>query len=403
MRDGWKSVRLDEVFAVSTAKLGVHTEEPAVFAISKYDGVVLSSDYHDHRVASAKLDGYKVLAIGGWAYSTIHIDEGSIARNNYGIQGVVSPMYTILKWISEDCVPAYFEYLLRTSEMLTIYKDMAQGSINRRRSLPWKTFSAIEVEVPPLQEQQRIVDLIGSLDEAVEAADDAIGAAQGAFSQVRRQLVNQDRQPLRPLSDFVEFASGSSFPPAYQGVMSGLFPFYKVSDMNSPANKYTMSESNNWISDDTRATLRCRIWPKGTVIFPKVGAALSTEKRRILSQPAAFDNNIMGLVAGPGILPSYLLLFMEQIVLGELAQVGPVPSVNQSHIASLRIAVPSLEKQQNTLSLTESHREQVTSLVSYATSLRTLRSNLLTVLLSGEHEIPESYDVDTTSQFEPAA
>ncbi len=71
-----------------------------------------------------------------------------------------------------------------------------------------------------------------------------------------------------------------------------------------------------------------------------------TEKRRILSESAAFDNNVMGLVADEGLIrPRYLLAFMTTVRLGSLAQHGAVPSVNQSHLASLRIPLPSLDEQ----------------------------------------------------------
>ena len=96
---------------------------------------MLSDEYFDKRIASANLDAYKPILQDGWAYSTIHIDEGSIARNTLGCPGVISPMYTTMRWISEDDEPTFFELLLRSPQMLAKYRDNAQGSINRRRIL----------------------------------------------------------------------------------------------------------------------------------------------------------------------------------------------------------------------------------------------------------------------------
>ena len=174
MRDGWTTVLLGEFFEPSNDRLGDHETEPPVFAISKYDGVVLASEYHERRVASAKLNAYKTLDSEDWAYSTIHIDEGSIGRNNHGFLGVVSPMYTVLRWRDTEHEPRYFEYLLRSPIMLATYRDMAQGSINRRRSLSWKAFSLLEVHVPSVPEQRRIVDLIGAVEEAIADAGIAV-------------------------------------------------------------------------------------------------------------------------------------------------------------------------------------------------------------------------------------
>lgn len=186
MHNVWSKIRLGDVFAVSKKKLGAHEFEPPVFAISKHDGVIPSSDYHDRRVASAKLDGYKILPDEGWAYSTIHIDEGSIARNSQGLTGVVSPMYTILNWTSSENDPSYFELLLRTPQMLARYGDMAQGSLERRRSLPWKLFSSIEVDVPTLEAQHRIVDLMASIDTVVNLIGTTTKSSDSYASALRR-------------------------------------------------------------------------------------------------------------------------------------------------------------------------------------------------------------------------
>ena len=81
MCEGWCDVPLGDLFA-QTSTRAREVEEPPVFSITKYDGVVLAADYFDKRIASDSIANYKVLEPEDWAYSTIHIDEGSIARNN---------------------------------------------------------------------------------------------------------------------------------------------------------------------------------------------------------------------------------------------------------------------------------------------------------------------------------
>lgn len=180
MNEGWVEVLLAAVFVVDNRKLGVHDTEPPVLSLSKYEGFVRSDEYFDKRIASANLHGYKTVAADAWAYSTIHIDEGSIARNGFGYTGVISPMYTTMRWVSAEHDPAYFELLLRSPGMLTRYRDSAQGTVNRRRSLSFKTFSALAVSVPPLAAQRRIVDLVAHLDghlANLRAERDAVASA----------------------------------------------------------------------------------------------------------------------------------------------------------------------------------------------------------------------------------
>ncbi|MFM9597215.1 restriction endonuclease subunit S, partial [Streptomyces scabiei] len=82
----------------------------------------------------------------------------------------------------------------------------------------------------------------------------------------------------------------------------------------------------------------------------------------------------------------------EGVRLSELAQHGAVPSVNQSHLTSMEIPVPPLSAQHRIVRQYEAVLDAADAARATAESLRTLRSNLLTVLLSGEHEIPSSYD-----------
>jgi hypothetical protein len=171
MREGWRQVRLGEVFELSNTKLGPHAVEPQILSLSKYDGFVHADKLFDKRIASASLDGYKTVAPDEWAFSTIHIDEGSIARNHLGVVGAISPMYTTLRWVASEHHPGFFELLLRSPGLLRLYAENAQGSINRRRSLPFGRFADLVVEVPPLAVQRRIVDLIGVLDSEISRRD----------------------------------------------------------------------------------------------------------------------------------------------------------------------------------------------------------------------------------------
>lgn len=191
MRDGWVEISLSEIFRLKNQKLGSHQAEPSVFAISKYEGVILASDFFGKRIASKKLDGYKTLQCGDWVYSTIHIDEGSIAFNHFPYMGVVSPMYTTMTWSSDLNLPEYFELLLRSPDVITIYGQNAQGSINRRRSLSFQRFSQLNFIVPPLAEQKRIVDLISSVDSYIEALQQQVDKARKSRNAVLHELLTK--------------------------------------------------------------------------------------------------------------------------------------------------------------------------------------------------------------------
>jgi type I restriction enzyme, S subunit len=64
--------------------------------------------------------------------------------------------------------------------------------------------------------------------------------------------------------------------------------------MNLPGNEKYITASNNHIDQEAAARMRAKIHPEGTVIFPKIGGAIATNKRRILTKGSAIDNNCLG-------------------------------------------------------------------------------------------------------------
>jgi len=106
--------------------------------------------------------------------------------------------------------------------------------------------------------------------------------------------------------------SGYGFPREYQGLTDEEFPFFKVGDMNLPGNEKCMTTIANTISGTTLKELKAKAFPKGTIIFPKIGAAIATNKKRMLTQPSVVDNNVMGLIPKPHIKSWYLYYWMLQ-------------------------------------------------------------------------------------------
>ena len=98
------------------------------------------------------------------------------------------------------------------------------------------------------------------------------------------------------LLDIAVIQSGSGFPKKYQGISGEKYPFYKVSDMNLIGNEESLHFENNTISAKTRDILKPSLFSIGSIVFPKVGAAIATNKKRILTKVGCVDNNIMGAI-----------------------------------------------------------------------------------------------------------
>ena len=115
---------------------------------------------------------------------------------------------------------------------------------------------------------------------------------------------------------------------------TGAVPYYRVQDMNRSGNEKLMFDSEISLNPDEITKLKIHIQDKGTIIFPKRGGAIATNKKRILSKPSAYDLNIMGI--RPILFPTeYFYYWISSIDLIKLSDGSNVPQINNKNIKPL--------------------------------------------------------------------
>jgi type I restriction enzyme, S subunit len=207
---------------------------------------------------------------------------------------------------------------------------------------------------------------------------------------------------VRAVADIV---GGFAFPHAHQGRREAEHPFFKVSDMNRDGNERRLMYAENCVDDATLAALRARLYPAGTIVFPKVGAALLTNKRRTLGRIGLFDNNVMGLVPKT-IHGEFLPRIMETVDFASMVQPGAVPSVNGTMVGEINLLLPPFEEQRKIAAVLSSVDDAIEATRAVIDQLQVVKkammAELLTRGLPGRHtrfkqteigEVPEAWDV----------
>ena len=148
------------------------------------------------------------------------------------------------------------------------------------------------------------------------------------------------------LGEICEIISGAGFPKKHQGEVAGEFPFFKVGDMNSEGNETNLVAANHYISEETRKKLGARILPSESIVFPKVGGAISTNKKRRLVSPSCVDNNVMGLAPNKEkVNPVYLAWWMDGVDIYEFSNKAALPSITKATVSGWPFPLPPLEEQ----------------------------------------------------------
>jgi type I restriction enzyme S subunit len=154
------------------------------------------------------------------------------------------------------------------------------------------------------------------------------------------------------LSTVAAVQSGAGFPDRYQNQPDGDIPFYKVSDMNLAGNEREMVCENNSITEEARRELGAFLFPQGSTIFPKIGGAIATNKKRLTTRDSCVDNNVMGVIPKPGKINSeFLFYFFLGHDLSEFANEAHLPSIKKTVVEAWPISVPPLPEQQRIVAL----------------------------------------------------
>ena len=386
-------------FDWTTSNLGAHlteTKERAgdsdtiPYSVSKVLGIVPQSEKFNKRVASNDTSNYKVIRKGDFAYDPMLLWDGSINRMLRDGKGAVSPAYVTFKVVSSSLDADYLLHLLKASTTKNFYKSISKGTNVRRQKAEFADFAAGEFAFPPLPEQKKIAEILSRIDQWIYEQKNKIDIVNTILENTSSQLLdNISRDPSthhRRIDEVSTLKGGNGFPIEHQGITHGGTPFIKVSDFNKPGNENEIKTANNYLSKESMSSLRPYIFPVNTIVFAKVGAALTSNRRRILSAPTCIDNNLMGAIPN-GIDPLYLKLLFEKIDFNEFCQDGAVPSVNQAQIGRIEVPIPSTDKQKQVVLAIESFRAARKTLEAKKEKLVALKNALSSDLLSGRKRV----------------
>lgn len=150
-----------------------------------------------------------------------------------------------------------------------------------------------------------------------------------------------------PLGDVATLQAGVGFPMELQGRSSGAYPLAKVRDISrgGRSGKAILSSADHYIDEIDLERLRTKPIPKGSVLFAKIGEAISHNHRVITGCDMLIDNNAMAAIPGPDITSDYLYYYLRSLDFYRLASATTVPALRKSELEKIPIPLPPLPEQ----------------------------------------------------------
>lgn len=158
------------------------------------------------------------------------------------------------------------------------------------------------------------------------------------------------------LGYIVELKSGSSIPDNLNN-LDGAYLYVKVGDMNLPENSIEITDSSFRVSDIIE--FESKIIPNNSIIFPKRGGAISTNKKRKVMFPILVDTNTMAIIVPDKLNYNYIYYWFLSIDLWTLNNGSSIPQINNKDIEPLLVPIPPLKEQQRIVNRIESLFEKL--------------------------------------------
>ncbi len=321
---------------------------------------------------------------------------GKVIKVDYEKKFIILSSLAIIRPYTFFTSSDYLKYLLKSDITLNQATKLKTGTAIRRIIL--RNLKTVMIPIPPLEEQIRITNKIdelftkldagiqelkltieklkiyrqsvlktafqGKLTEkwrethvdTIETASDLLDKIKKEKNRISKRKYNKfevssskitklpDTWTWTTLSQIALIVSGKTPKGIISSENNTKFPFFKISDMNTKGNEKFMFKSNINLSRKDLERYKLNLQKEGTVIFPKRGGAIATNKKRVLIRPSIYDLNIMGVF--PIIMLSeYFYHWISTIDLMSLADGSNVPQINHGDIEPLIMPLAPLEEQ----------------------------------------------------------
>lgn len=275
----------------------------------------------------------------------------------------------------EDVIPEYLFYFLSGRKDQFI-KDGVGGA---QPNISAGYLKNVEFELVSLGEQQKVIDRLSKVDDLISFRKQQLSKLDEfvkswfveMFGTVENNVFGY---PVKMIGDVATLKSGTSLPSDVENE-GGNIPYVKVGDMNYQGNEYYITTSSRYVSEKNA---RKGFFEIGTVIFPKRGGAIGTNKKRLTKLQICADLNVMGVTPNKSmILPSYLMTYFELVDLGSLDNGSSVPQINNKDIAPLQICVPPIDLQNQFADFVEQIDKTKFEIQQSLEKLETLKKSLM--------------------------
>jgi type I restriction enzyme S subunit len=293
--------------------------------------------------------------------------------------------------------PEFLYRILSSEDAISYAVESSAGNVMPRTS--WKAMAEFIFLKPPLKEQQKIAQILTSVDEVIEKTQAQIDKLKDLKTAMTQELLTKGighvefkdspvgRIPVGwdcvKMNKIAKVTDGAHFTPTY---MTKGVPFLRVTDLK---NKSIFNGNIKFIPLNEHEELIKRCNPeKGDILFSKNGTIGLTRLIDWDDDFSIFVSLALIKILSNKVTPEYLTLFMESpIVKYQIKMRSKQGSVTNLHLEEIRefdIPLPSVLEQTEIIKMLSSIINKLDSVEKKHENLVNLKKALMQDLLTGK-------------------
>lgn len=388
MRNGWTETTLGEVADIQKGK-----KPPEVDVFVPLSKPYLTADVL--RGATCEQFISDVLAgscIHLSGHETVLLWDGAGAGDVFKSQpGILASTMAKVQSKSISVIVDGYLYLYLDSKRVEI-KSSCRGTTVPHVSP--EALKSLSFFLPPLAEQKRIVDVVSSVDAYINALQQQVDTARTSRSAVLHELLSAGGD------DWTETTLGEISDTRLGKMLSAT-----TDDGSGALHPYLRNANVRWGEVDLSDLKEMRFSQKDCETFSLLAGDLLICEGGEPGRTALLKKDLPGIYfqkaihrvrCKQGLEPEFLEYWMHHLtvsgMLDDFLTSTTIQHLTGEKLRQLPVLLPSLDEQHRIVNAVSSIDEVIQSTEQAVFNAKTLRSGLLSDLLSGEHEIPASYD-----------
>ena len=164
LSSNWRQVKLSNILKEYSE---LHVKDNSIIhATLSKEGIYPKTDRYDRDfLVKDEEKKYKVSHLNDICYNPANLKFGVITRNTFG-DCIISPIY-ITFTINNNCLPKFVELLVTRKQFITQARKYEQGTVYERMAVNSSDLLSMNVLIPSLSIQQKIVDIVDTIDNKI--------------------------------------------------------------------------------------------------------------------------------------------------------------------------------------------------------------------------------------------